>query len=299
MKLRRTYPADSELPVMQVLKDQRWETLNNPPEPFSVASSASIALDARADAEGAVLPFHPRSFRDFMLYEQHCINASRGYARRFMPAAHRFTTLFEGLTRRPFPAFKPSALWYRQPIYYFGNHLSFVPSGATVACPSYSKAFDYELELGVVLGKPLLNATPSQALEAIGAFVVLNDFSARDVQRAEMASGFGPQKSKHFLSSMSEIMVTADDLLDDVNALKASVCINGREICATSTAGMHHSIGEAPAQASMDEQLYPGELFGTGTLPGGCGMENGHWLKSGDLLQLRIDRIGEIQHRIA
>jgi 2-keto-4-pentenoate hydratase/2-oxohepta-3-ene-1,7-dioic acid hydratase in catechol pathway len=47
-----------------------------------------------------------------------------------------------------------------------------------------------------------------------------------------------------------------------------------------------------------DEQLYPGELFGTGTLPGGSGMENGHWLKPGDLLQLRIDRIGDIQHQV-
>jgi 2-keto-4-pentenoate hydratase/2-oxohepta-3-ene-1,7-dioic acid hydratase in catechol pathway len=297
MKLRRAYSAGSTLPVMQILENQRWEDLSHPPEPFGAAWNDSPALDAGTGH--AVLPFHPRSFRDFMLYERHCIDASRGYARRFMPAAHRFTSLVEAVTRRPFPAFKPSPLWYRQPIYYFGNHLSFVPSGTTVSSPSYSRALDYELELGVVLGKPLFNATPDEALEAIAAFVVLNDFSARDVQRAEMASGFGPQKSKHFLSSMSDVVVTADELLDDVNALKASVCINGREVCATSTAGMHHSIGEALAHACVDELLHPGELFGTGTLPGGCGMENGHWLKPGDLLQLRIDRIGEIQHRIA
>lgn len=297
MKLRSTYLEGSDQPVMQVLAHQGWENLNQAPDPFSEA----WATPPRADpaTEGVVLPFQPRSFRDFMLYEQHCIDASRGYARRFLPAAYRFTTLFEKLSRRPFPAFKPGKLWYRQPIYYFGNHLSFVPSGTVVHSPSYSRALDYELELGVVLGQPLLNATPAQALEAIAGFVVLNDFSARDVQRAEMASGFGPQKSKHFLSSMSEILVTPDELLADVNALKASVCINGREISTTSTAGMRYSIGEALAQASLDERLYPGELFGTGTLPGGCGMENGHWLKSGDLLQLRIDGIGEIQHRIA
>lgn len=149
-----------------------------------------------------------------------------------------------------------------------------------------------------MLSKPLFNASPEEALRAIGAFVVLNDLSARDVQRAEMSSGFGPQKSKHFQSSMSETAVTADEVLESINDLKASVSINGQVICSTSTSGMHFSIGEALAQASKEERLYPGELFGTGTLPGGSGMENGRWLQPGDHLHLRIDRVGEIHHRI-
>jgi 2-keto-4-pentenoate hydratase/2-oxohepta-3-ene-1,7-dioic acid hydratase in catechol pathway len=164
--------------------------------------------------------------------------------------------------------------------------------------PSYTNALDYELELGFVLSRPLFNASPEQALAAIGGFVVLNDFSARDVQRDEMQSGFGPQKAKHFLSSMSETAVTADALLPFVDDLKASIRINGREVATTSTAGMRYSLGEVLAHASKEERLFPGELFGTGTLPGGCALENECWLKTGDVLQLQIDRVGEIEHRI-
>ena len=79
--------------------------------------------------------------------------------------------------------------------------------------PPYTKALDYELELGFVLAQPLRDASPETAEAAIGGFVVLNDFSARDVQLAEMASGFGPQKAKHFRSAMSKVVVSADEIL--------------------------------------------------------------------------------------
>jgi 2-keto-4-pentenoate hydratase/2-oxohepta-3-ene-1,7-dioic acid hydratase in catechol pathway len=178
------------------------------------------------------------------------------------------------------------------------NALTFVGSGTPVSAPSYSDALDYELELGAVLAKPLLNATPEQALDAIGGFVVLNDFSARDVQREEMTSGFGPQKAKHFRSSMSEVLVTADELLADVNRLAARVLINERPVVETSTEGMQYGLAEVIARVSRDEPLFPGELFGSGTLPGGSGMENGHWLKPGDRLRMEIDRVGVIEHEV-
>lgn len=244
------------------------------------------------------LPFQPASFRDFMLYERHAIDATRGYAKRFMPAPFRVASVYERLTGRTFPAFKPKPFWYRQPVYYMGNHMTFVPSGTPVKSPSYSRALDYELELGFVLAKPLLNATPLEATNAIGAFVVLCDFSARDVQRAEMTSGFGPQKSKHFISSMSSVAIPASEILPRVEQLTGIVEIDGAIAARTYTKGMQYSLGEVLAHASKDEQLHPGELFGTGTLPGGSGMENGHWLKSGSHLRLAIDGIGEIQHLI-
>ena len=115
---------------------------------------------------------------------------------------------YELLARRTFPKFRPSALWYEQPIYYFGNHLTFVASGTPIAAPAYADALDYELELGFVIDKPLLDASPEQAAAAISGYVVLNDCSARNVQVREMRSGFGPQKAKHFASSMSAVAVT-------------------------------------------------------------------------------------------
>ncbi len=297
MKIRRVVLPEKQGTCLQVLDGGQW--IDADPQTLSPFDSSWESLQAQhRNHEMSLLPFQPRSFRDFMLYEQHAIDSTRGYVQRFMPQIYRVTSLYERLTGQTFPRFKPDPLWYEQPIYYMGNHLAFVPSGSRVQKPQYTNALDYELELGFVLDKPLFNATPEEAQAAIGGFVVINDFSARDVQRAEMASGFGPQKSKHFLSSMSEVMVTADEILPRIHQLKGGIYINGTLVSSVSTAGMRYSLGEVLAHASRDEHLFAGELFGTGTLPGGSGMENGHWLKLGDHLRLTIDGIGEIQHQI-
>jgi len=298
VKLRRQHRTD--LPatsIVQVEKDGAWADLVD-------AESAALGLDWVIGlppplVDGPfLLPFQPRSFRDVLLYERHWVQSSRGYVRHFMPGANHLTRAYEKLTGLTFPAFRPPKLLVRQPIYYFGNHLTIVPSGTAVQTPSYTRALDYELELGWVLSKPLFNATPEQALDAVGGFVVINDFSARDVQRAEMQSGFGPQKSKHFLSSMSATMTTADEILPRIDALQALVEINGKCVTSPTSAGMRFSIGEVLAHLSADEQLYPGELIATGTFPGGSGIEAGRLLRSGDELRLVIEEVGEITHRI-
>ena len=300
MKLRRTL-ADGKLTLQSMAPDGSWVPAQDQAVLGGTVFDSAWELataQRHVDLSGNVLPFQPASFRDFMLYEQHAVDAARGLVRRFHPAQARAATLVERLTRKPFPLFKPKGLFYRQPIYYMSNHLSFIPSGAPVAIPSYSSALDFELELGFVLRTPLYNATPQEALDAVGAFVVVNDFSARDVQRSEMATGLGPQKSKHFASSMSVVAVSADAIVPRLDALSGSVSVNGSTVGTVSSRGMQWSIGEVLAHASRSEHLYPGELFATGTLPGGSGMETGRWLQAGDRLTLVIDQIGEISHSI-
>jgi 2-keto-4-pentenoate hydratase/2-oxohepta-3-ene-1,7-dioic acid hydratase in catechol pathway len=301
MKVRRAIaqPAPGHT-GWQYQRGSDWiALLAGTPEADSLAWLTALP-SLRANTTGApLLPFQPLSFRDCMLYEQHWVQSSRAYAKRFLPGTAPFTQLYERLLRRPFPAFRPHRLWHRQPIYYFGNHLTMVPGGTPVRTPSYTHALDYELELGWVLSKPLYNATPDEALAAIGGFVVVNDFSARDVQREEMNTGLGPQKSKHFLSSMSPTLITADEILPMIDKLQARVEINGQCVTRTATAGMRYHPAEVLAHLSRDEQLYPGELIASGTLPSGSGMETGHWLKSGDTLRLVIEPIGEIVHTIA
>jgi 2-keto-4-pentenoate hydratase/2-oxohepta-3-ene-1,7-dioic acid hydratase in catechol pathway len=267
------------------------------PSPYDAAWEVARA-DEQLRFADACLPFQPLSFRDFLLHEQHNIDASRGLVRRFHPRQYRLTTAVEAITRRPFPRFRPKPLFYRQPVYYLSNSLTFVPSGTPISAPSYSRALDYELELGFVLKSPLFNATPDDALQAIGAFVVLNDLSARDVQRAEMESLFGPQKCKHFASSMSEIAATPEEILPRVGKLTGTVQMNGTVVSTVSDAGMRWSLGEVLAHASREERLYPGELFATGTLPGGSGIETGNWVHPGDTITLTIDGIGEIRHEV-
>ncbi|MFE6861224.1 fumarylacetoacetate hydrolase family protein [Nocardia sp. NPDC057668] len=255
--------------------------------------------DALGLADGVeVLPVCPVSFRDFMLFEQHAVNAARGMARRFVPAGYRIGRVYETLTRRTFPPFRPHALWYREPIYYMSNAQTIVPSGVPITAPPYSRALDFELELGVVLGAPLRDATPEQAAAAIAAAVVINDFSARDVQLAEMRSGFGPQRAKHFITSMSVTAVAGSGLAARLGDVRGTVAVNGKVLSRTGTQTMRYTLAEAIAHVSRGEQLYPGELFSSGTLPGGCGMELGRWLAPGDDLRLELEGIGVIEHRI-
>lgn len=260
-------------------------------------AAADLAPDPD-DGRAVALPFAPRSFRDFMLYERHAIDAARGFVRRFMPGIWPVMRAYEAMLGPPFPLLKPHRLWYRQPIYYMGNHLAFAGDGEAITIPSYTQALDYELELGFVLARPLLNATPAEAEAAIGGFVIVNDFSARDVQHAEMRSGFGPQKAKHFRNGISSVVASADEILPRWRALKGFVRINGRLVAEPSSAGPRWSLGEALAHVSRSERLYPGELFATGTLPGGSGIETGHLLAAGDVIEIGIDGIGTLRNRI-
>jgi 2-keto-4-pentenoate hydratase/2-oxohepta-3-ene-1,7-dioic acid hydratase in catechol pathway len=300
--MRRTLNRTDHRIDVHVDTGEGWQ-LANEANAFPVPAFTTDFEFARYDRLGLpdgapVLPVCPASFREFMVFEKHAIDGARGLARRFVPAGYWVGRAYEALTRRTFPPFRPHALWYRQPIYYMSNALTIVPSGVPIAAPAYSRALDFELELGVVLGAPLHDATIEQAAAAIAAVVVINDFSARDVQLAEMRSGFGPQKSKHFTTSLSATAVAGAAVADRLDDLTASVAINAEIISRTATHPMRYSMAEAIAHASRSEQLYPGELLSTGTLPGGSGMELGRWLAPGDELRLEIEGIGVIEHRI-
>ena len=290
--------AAAEIPSFdQGVVDDVIALLALPPEVRERLAEAAGEVAPTAGGS-ARLPFEPRSFRDFMLYEAHAVDAARGFVRRFMPAVAPLVAAYEAVTRRTFPKLKPHALWHRQPIYYMGNHLTFATDGDDIAVPPYAQALDYELELGFVLARPLRDADPATAEAAIGGFVVLNDFSARDVQLDEMSSGFGPQKAKHFRSAMSNVVVSADEILPRWRTLTGSVHLNGALVAKCATRDARWSLGEVLAHASRGEQLYPGELFGTGTLPGGSGIEHGRLLERGDTIALAIDGIGTLSNRI-
>jgi len=248
--------------------------------------------------ESTALPFQPLAYRDFMLYESHYINAARGFVKKYMPHVMPIISIYEKIFNKPFPKLKPRKRWYKYPIYYIGNHLNFVTHKNPVSIPAYTRELDYELELGAVICSPLKNATPEEAKAAIGGFAVLNDFSARDVQLEEIETGFGPMKAKNFTSAISNIIVSADEILPRIDRLAASIYINNQKIVDTSTAGMHYSLPEAIAYASWEEQLYPGEFFGSGTLPEGCGIENGCLLQSGDTIRLEIECVGTLENHV-
>ena len=95
---------------------------------------------------------------------------------------------------------------------------------------------------------------------------------------------------------MSTELVTADEILPRVNELDVEVHINGKACGQGNTAGMHHSIGEMAAYASLGERVVPGELLATGTIPGCSGMETGQWLAPGDEIELKIEGIATLRN---
>jgi 2-keto-4-pentenoate hydratase/2-oxohepta-3-ene-1,7-dioic acid hydratase in catechol pathway len=255
--------------------------------------------DGERDVDASVLiPFEPRSYRDFAFFEGHMVGAARGFVRKFWPHLLPVIGAYETITRKTFPALRPKRLWYREPIYYMGNHLAFVTDGDEVRIPPDTRALDYELEIGVVLAGELFQASPTEAEAAIGGFVVFNDFSARDLQYDEMQSGFGPQRSKNFCNAISSVVVTADEILPHWRALKGYVKLNGELVSEPASHEPRWSLGEALAYLSRSQRLYPGEFFGSGTLPGGSGIEAGRLLAAGDLIEIGLERIGSLSNRI-
>ncbi|MBL4616374.1 MAG: fumarylacetoacetate hydrolase family protein [Robiginitomaculum sp.] len=295
MKFRKHKTANSN--ELQVFRGETWETVPINSALFSDFLTATG--QSKTDYDPAdIKSFVPKSYRDFMLFEQHFINAATSFAKANKPGAYKVAKLYQKLTGKLHPKLKPAPLWYQEPIYYMGNHLNFFGEGENIVWPKNSKIMDYELELGFVLAKPLYNATPDEAEAAIGGFVVFNDFSARDRQMAEMQSGFGPQKSKHFANAISAEFVTANEILPRINQLTGTVGINGRQIAEVSSKGMGYTLGEALSHVSQGERLFPGEFFGTGTLPGGCGLESGTLLSKGDEVTISIEGIGSLTNTI-
>ncbi|KAF2993282.1 hypothetical protein E8E14_000887 [Neopestalotiopsis sp. 37M] len=241
------------------------------------------------DPQRRALPFQPLSYRDFMLFEAHYYGVAMGMTQLYRPAAYYLARLYSLLTGGgELPLLKPSALWYRQPIFYQSNHLAFVADGSPVHCPRYAEYLDVELELGVVLGAELYNATPEEAERAVAGFCVFNDFSVRNGQMAEMAS-------------ISSVVVSADELpAPALRKLTGRVLINGIAVSGECRAdAWQFSLGEALAHASRATRLFPGEFFGSGTFPGGAGIEHARFrIQVGDTVRLEIDGIGSVTNTI-
>jgi 2-keto-4-pentenoate hydratase/2-oxohepta-3-ene-1,7-dioic acid hydratase in catechol pathway len=156
---------------------------------------------------------------------------------------------------------------------------------------------DYELELGVVLGRAAADLTPDTAEKAILGVTILNDFSARDIQRREMAAGLGPSKGKHFGSAAGPWIATLDELGPRPD-LSMRAEVNGELRCEARSSEMIWSLQEIVAWASTAEVLPAGSLLGTGTANGGSGVEFGQFLNEGDVVSLSIDKLGTLSNTL-
>jgi fumarylacetoacetate (FAA) hydrolase len=236
-------------------------------------------LDAADLAFGAPI-LRPTSLRDFYAFERHVATMWR---RRNQDV--------------------PEA-WYRLPIFYFSNVSEIRGPGDPVWAPRDSSELDYELEIAALIDTPVKDLPAERGEEAIGGYMIFNDWSARDLQRDETTVRLGPAKGKDFASTLGPWLVTPDELVDARAGkgydLTATAEVNGRELSRGSWADIHYSFGEMVARASADVRLVPGDVLGSGTLGTGCLLEIrdesgfGRYLEPGDSVSLHVDRLGTL-----
>ena len=256
----------------EVALDVARELVEAAPEEAIVQRSAVAML--------APIPVPPQ-IRDFLAFEQH-LKGAFGMAEQFTGRHMEIP-----------------AVWYQQPIYYKANRFSVVGPDAEVSWPSYAQLLDYELELACVIGKPGVDIARDEAAGHIFGYTIFNDVSARDAQATEMEGQLGPAKGKDFDTGnvLGPWLVTADEIGDPYD-LTMVARVNGEEWSRGHSGTMHHRFGDIIAFVSRSETLHPGEILGSGTVGGGCGLELGRFLNPGDVIELEVERIGVLRNRI-
>jgi fumarylacetoacetate (FAA) hydrolase len=210
----------------------------------------------------------PPAIRDFYAYEGHVRAGFAGRGHDSIPDA-----------------------WYSAPAFYFSNPASVCGPGEPVRRPDGSQMLDFELEIAAVIGSD----------GGIAGFTLMNDWSARDIQRREMTVGLGPAKGKDFATSLGPWLVTPDELPFDGQrlSLEATVSVNGAAVAHCAAEPMYFGWPELVAQAARGTRLRPGDVLGSGTLTGGCLLElgplDGRWIEPGDEVVLAASGLGELR----
>ncbi|HVM31416.1 MAG TPA: fumarylacetoacetate hydrolase family protein [Candidatus Limnocylindrales bacterium] len=241
--------------------------------------------DDEAVLDGADLMFgppilRPTSLRDFYAFERHVATMWRRRDQQ-VPEA-----------------------WYRLAIFYFSNVSEIRGPGDPVWAPRGSSELDYELEIAALIDTPVRDLAAARGEEAIGGYMIFNDWSARDLQRDETTVRLGPAKGKDFASTLGPWLVTPDELVDvrrdNGYDLLATAEVNGQELSRGRWSDIYFSFGEMIERASTDVQLVPGDVIGSGTVGTGCLLEIrdesgfGRYLRAGDEVTLKVERLGQL-----
>ena len=183
--------------------------------------------------------------------------------------------------------------WDRLPVYYKGNRRSISGDGDEVRWPSYTERLDYECEVAAVVGRAGRDLSEDEAGSAIFGYLVMNDWSARDIQRDEMACWLGPAKAKDFNTSFGPALVSADEW-DPEDDHAMTVTVDGEVWSRGTTAGRRWTFAQMLAHVSRDEDVYPTDVLGSGTFGGGCGLDIDRWLAPGQTVTLAVDGLGSL-----
>ncbi|MFE0474811.1 fumarylacetoacetate hydrolase family protein [Streptomyces sp. NPDC058947] len=256
--------------------------------------AGSAALDVPAGPHVSevrlLAPLQPPTVRDFVTFEEHV----------------------EGVRRSVDGAAGVPERWYAAPTFYFGNPYAMYGPHDDIPMPPGSSVLDFELEVAAVVGKEGRDLTPEQARDHIVGYTVFNDWSARDLQSAEMKVGLGPCKGKDTATTLGPYLVTADELgkyrdADGFLRLALTAEINGEIVGKDLLSNMSWTFEDMVAYASRGTVVRPGDVFGSGTCGnGGClaelwgvrGEQSPPPLKPGDTVTLTVEGIGSVSNTV-
>ncbi|MFG3512907.1 fumarylacetoacetate hydrolase family protein [Streptomyces bobili] len=231
-------------------------------------------------------PLQPVSVRDFVTFEEHVEGVRRSV---------------DGVSGVP-------EQWYAAPTFYFTNPHAVYGPHDDVPVPPGSQVLDFELEVAAVIGREGRDLTPERARDHIVGYTVFNDWSARDLQSAEMKVGLGPCKGKDTATTLGPYLVTADELephrdADGFLRLALRAEVNGETVGEDLLSHMSWTFEEMTAYASRGTRVMPGDVLGSGTCGnGGClaelwglrGERNPPPLKPGDTVSLIVEGLGTL-----
>lgn len=301
-----TFRTEDHTTHAGVIHDQSVIALNYPTllallnDPGGLASARSALEHKHTGLEIRTFPLsevvvlvplaEPPTLRDFYAFEQH-VKAARA---------------LRGLGMIP--------EWYEIPIFYFSNTSEIYGPDMPVPYPVGSQELDFELEIACVIGREGKDIPPEQAASYIAGYTIMNDWSARDLQRKDMKLNLGPGKGKDFATSLGPWLVTPDELaarrLDREAPSDSSMRydmsmlarINGQEVARGNFKDIYYSFPQMIAWASQNARLRPGDVLGSGTVGTGCLLETGTavhpWLQRGDVVELEIAGIGTLRSTI-
>ncbi|QHT65465.1 fumarylacetoacetate hydrolase family protein [Rhodocytophaga rosea] len=231
----------------------------------------------------APLP-NPRSFRDFISFEQHLKNASAKFGHQIAQE------------------------WYEMPIFYFTNHQQIFGPEESIPRPPKETRLDYELEMGCIIGKKGKDIKAEEAEDYIFGYTIFNDWTARAIQNKEMKCHLGPAKGKDFANALGPYIITRDEMdkyrtPDNRFDIRMTSKINGQLICDGNFKTIYYTFGQMIERASENGvNLYPGDIIGSGTVGFGSLIEtNGEayrFLEPGDVVEFEIEGIGILRNSV-
>ena len=228
----------------------------------------------------------PPTIRDFYAFEQHVKAARARRGAEMIPE------------------------WYEIAVFYFSNTSALYGTDEPIPYPRGSNELDFELEMAAVIGRTGSDIPAEEGPSYIAGYMVMNDWSARDLQRHEMKLNLGPAKGKDFATSLGPWLVTPDELeerrlgsgKDERFDLAMTGRINGDQLTNANFKDITFTFPQMIERASQRVRLRPGDILGSGTCGTGCilelGTERHRWLQPGDVVEMEIERLGVLRNTI-